>query len=267
MNILEKKDIDPDLYFFIESLKFDKTSKIKIVGSFGLRSQYNYSDVDMYSKITKKYKLEYIYNRFIQIISKIKTDPTTFFLEFKIQNDDDKIKIQPNEKLTYDTFKKYFSNDGFCKIDFIRFDDYHFTEMSIIYDFNKNIITKREILDGIKSEFPELIKEGKYYKLLKRYFSYYAITKKFKPLEQLTKIFNSDVGKMYSTYSRLESIDKIKKLYKDKRTKKLINIALNDAGYNNRTNIPKEMTKLFKHINLEGEKIYSAFGYKLKNIK
>ena len=83
-------------------------------------------------------------------------------MEFKVQYiGDTKIKI-------YDKMIKraMFKNIDYVKIDYILWFEYQFKEVSVIYSF----YNVRKTVFDIKKDYDELVREGSYYKLLKRLF-------------------------------------------------------------------------------------------------
>jgi hypothetical protein len=140
-----------------------------------------------------------------------------YFIELKIQyNDDSKTKIHDVSKLR----KSMFKDIKYVKIDYVLWMDYHFKEVSIMYIFRR---TKYSV-DDIQADYDELIKEGNYYKALKRLFSISRMTKDKKQGVKLSHFFNST--KLYSINSNLKAIQLMKQSYDTKDVQKKIEINL-----------------------------------------
>ena len=106
------------------------------------------------------------------------------------------------------------------------FFDFVFKDISIIYNFNNIKEDTPTKIERLKADYNELVKEGDTHKSLKRLFSIYKIKKEYPKLKQLTKLFNSNIGKLYETNSNLKTIQLLKKMYNDIQTKKRIDINL-----------------------------------------
>ena len=96
-----------------------------------------------------------------------------------------------------------------------------FKDISIIYNFNNIKEDTPTKIERLKADYNELVKEGDFYKSLKRLFSIYKIKKEYPKLKQLTNI-----GKLYESNSNLKTIQLLKTMYHDIQTKKRIDINL-----------------------------------------
>jgi hypothetical protein len=93
------------------------------------------------------------------IIPKILTntfnDPSIYVIELKIQDKDGlRDKLFDEEEITLDYIKKHYDDFNFIKFDFVINVDNTFTELSIIFSFNKD----RPDIDIIKKSFNDDIK-------------------------------------------------------------------------------------------------------------
>lgn len=238
MDVLaQKQNIDLlQLNDFVKEYKF-KNSKIVVKGTASLKMQRYFSDYDLYSLISKKYKYKTIADEFNRIVSISKDD--VYFIENKIQY------MNSTKLRNVEIFKSsMFKN----KVDFVKFDyvvriDNIFKELSIIYDFNTSKhLSKNEMKEKLNDDIKDFIKDGSYFKVLKRLFSIYKIEKNKKKLVRLTRFFNSDYGKLYSINSNLKAIMLVLDSYDDKITKRKIEINLKDIHMDPEANI-KQMTK------------------------
>jgi len=230
MDIEELRPISQDLYGLVNRMKF-KGNKIEIMGSASLKSQQNAGDIDLYSEINGNYSPSDIYEEILRIIDVV---PNTFyFIEAKLQDiDGNKIKyFKPSVlEMNKRQFIRFLMEGtlGFIKLDFIIREKYIFKELSIIYNFDKS---DSEHLKNLIEDKEQYIKEGQYYKALKRQFSISKIKGDKKTLLRLTRYFNSNVGKEYKKLSNLKAIKILREKYKDAHTLELIKIALKDLGF------------------------------------
>ena len=180
--IHEKRKLNSYINDIIKKIKF-KNYKINFAGSAKLQSQRYFSDYDFNSMIKRKYKPITIYNEFVKILS----CGDLYFIEFKIEYlDGTKKKIHDILKLN----KSMLKNINYVKIDYVLWFDYHFKELSIIYIFNQTNFS----VEDIKQDYEEFVKDGNYFKALKRLFSIYKIEKNKIEAVKLTKFFNSKYG-------------------------------------------------------------------------
>lgn len=251
MDVLERKP--PNLKLndqFLKYLKFKK-QKIVIKGTSSLKSQYYYSDYDLYSKIKRHYKHRTIANELNRILNQNIND--MYFIENKIQYMNGEKLKNINFKSTM--FKKPVS---FVKIDYIVRIDNIFRELSIIYDFKNEDIDVESKKQDLQNDINDLIKEGKYYKTLKRLFSIYKIEKNKKGLLTLTRFFNSNYGKIYALNSNLIAIQLLLKNYDDEMTKRKVMINLKDIHIDPTTNIQHIINSNDQILNNKAKIIYQG---------
>ena len=232
----EKRKLNSYINDIIKKIKF-KNYKINLAGSAKLQSQRYFSDYDFNSMIKRKYKPITIYNEFVKILS----CGDLYFIEFKIEYlDGTKKKIQDTSKLN----KSMLKNINYVKIDYVLWFDYHFKELSIIYIFNQTNFS----IEDIKQDYEEFVKDGNYFKALKRLFSIYKIKKNKIEAVKLTKFFNSKYGKLYELNSKLKTL----LLIPDDDVRKKINLKF--LKLNPDIDIKKEISKNDLILNNEGKK-------------
>ena len=133
-------------------------------------------------------------------------------------------------------------------------------ELSIIYEFYDKKLDKNEYIKSIEDDIKELIKEGNYYKVLKRLFNLYRIEGDIKKLIFLSDIFNSDLGEIYQKISNLEAIEKILEFYKDKLDLKRVKVNLKEINEpfkgKFKENLKSNKEKYFKSLNRTAEELY-----------
>ena len=171
--------------------------KTNIIGSSILKPiRYN-SDWDLSTEIKGDLNLRNnIYKRFLKVFKDSKKDKRIFLVDFKCGEDDKKepLRWTYNDMLkgfkivnnTQYNFTDCLTQKATIKLDIIYLLNGKFTEMSNNYyiklgkESNFNKITKASVIKSINDDYNELIKEGKFYKALKREFSIIEIRKKNK---------------------------------------------------------------------------------------
>ncbi len=213
MDVLtEQRKLNSTVYDVTKKLRF-KNYKLNLAGSARLQSMQYFSDYDFNSIISRSHKPVVIYNEFRKILM----NDDMYFIELKIEyNNGSKIKIHDVSKLRKASFKDIY----YVKIDYVLWHDYHFKELSIMYIFKQTKYT----VDDIKKDYDELVKEGNYYKAVKRLFSISRMTKNRTEGVKLTKFFNST--KLYEINSNLKAIQLMTQYYNTKDVQKKIAINL-----------------------------------------
>ena len=259
MNILEQKqfrNFDPKIQKLIMQLKiFDYP--IVVNGSSSLMSQKYFSDYDLFCNITKKETPQELFNEFLKIFKEIMKDPNTYFMEFKIQTKDgDKIRWYDLDSFNFNEFYRIYDNIDFCKIDLITKINYQFFEVSCIYQLSQEPLKKNNYVKMLKDDIKDLIKDGQYYKALKRKFNIYVAQNNNNKLIELTKIFNSHLGEKYQMKSNLEALKKLLEKTDDDNTIKKIIINLKALHIEpNIKKIDSMINELSNEINNEAKKI------------
>jgi hypothetical protein len=236
MEVKEKRLIKPQIVSIMKIFKY-KSYPIFLTGSAGLASQIYFSDYDFRSLIdVKKENVESAYNEIMDIIKRADRFNNIYFIEFKIQNKDgSKTKFFKQNDITLNKFKKAFGDIDFLKLDYIINIDNTFTEVSINYQFidESNIVPALTIASEINKSRLELIKDGDFYKSLKRVLSILLILdeqRKLKDKSLLVEIarFLNNTGKLYQTNSNLKAIKLLLENYDDEETIKRVLLNLKD---------------------------------------
>ena len=263
MDLNEKRKIENDLLEFVNYLEYDEgddDGDILLLGSAGMKSQFYFSDYDLFVTIDK-----FDLKKIVEILKRTEDNEDMFLIEIKFQKGQKKIKFQSLEELQ----KKYdeIANEkfDFVKLDYVVYLGYRLIELSIIYDTEKKGEdpngTDKDLEERLNDDIKEYKKEGMYYKALKRSFSLlnyrYKMDTNNKILEkkvlELSKFFNSEFGGLYSIYSNLEAIQLMIDNYDDIRSKKMVELNLKDIGVK-QENIEKTKRELSKLFNTEAKK-------------
>jgi hypothetical protein len=217
---MEKKEVlnlKPDIRELMYKLKF-MNYNIYLAGSASYKCMNYCGDYDFFTMIEKKNE-KIMYDEFIKIVNR-SINNNNHFIEFKIQSKDGKkIKWNKLQDFNEKEFNDNFNNIDFYKIDLVCLVDGVYKEVSCIYQIGSFDKKKKQNEKKEKEEFKksllgdikEYIKEGKYFKSLKRYFSFILVEEKHndkekKILDELIKIFNSDLGEKYEFISNLNAL-------------------------------------------------------------
>jgi hypothetical protein len=194
-----------------EFYKLNIGRSIRLIGSSNKKNILYNSDYDLESHFgtsDKNKVLNKIYDHFKNIFIDAKKDPNIFLTDFKCGEKNG----EPIRWEYKDIIKGY--KDGYHFIDCllqkstIKLDEIYllngsFIEISDNYYFtigdhqNFPPMTRKEIIQSIKNDYNELVKEGNYYKALKREYS-------IKPTKKLTDYFNSEIGILNKARSDLD---------------------------------------------------------------
>jgi hypothetical protein len=263
MDISTKRQIPQDIYNFIKILKFNN-EKINLMGTAGLASQRYYSDYDLFVQITGRISVSKVYDKLMDILRKSQLINDMYFIELKIQRKDgSKTKFRKIQDITKGAFRKAFINVDFIKLDFVVRVKNIFTELSIIYSFNK-LQNEDEYIKSLVKDANELKKKGSYYKLLKRIFSIYNskyVSSKLKEENKdkyimLSDFFNSEYGKLYQDTASLKAIKLLLENYDDKMTLDKVLINLKDLK------VKPSIKDIDKYIG-KNEKKYNKIALKM----
>jgi hypothetical protein len=264
MDILEVKYPEKDIRKLLKILSFNN-NPVQIVGTGALKSQYYWADIDLLSKITKKASINDSYLLFLDILDNVKNEPNLFFIEFKIQDKEgNKKKFFNMNEFTQDEFTKHFNNNiELCKMDLIIFLKGTFIEVSIIYFFSDKQLDLKEYVKVLLKDQAEYYKEKKYYKSLKRLLvaNKYLDVPDRELILSITKLFNSEIGKLYQLKNQIDA----GLIFYDKyKNDKYLKVFVNNKGLRGIT--VDELRKLSddydKLINKEGLSFYKYYGLK-----
>jgi len=182
-----------------EFYKLNIGREINLIGSSNKREILYNSDYDLESHFgAKENVLPKIYQHFKKVFQQAKKNPNVFIVDFKCgEIDGEPIRwtykdMMKGTKSGY-TFAECLMMKSTIKLDEIYLLNGSFVDITDNYYFqmgsheNSPKPSKKEMIDGIKEDYKELVSEGNYYKALKREFL-------LKPTQKLIDYFNSEVG-------------------------------------------------------------------------
>jgi DNA-binding transcriptional MerR regulator len=222
---------------YINRLKMNNIA-MELKGSSVLKKMDYPADFDLYSNINQ-IKTEQIFGEVNRIVTYINNNNNIYFMELKIQdNKNNKYRYYPDDKLNRKTFMKQIKDLSMIKIDTIIDKNGIFKEMSLIYSFNETKNDPLHFTDDLVTDINSLVKQGKYFKTIKRLYSLQNALGNYKKLNQYSKILNSKKGANYQLLNNLDAVVSLLKFYDDDLTKhKVVNNLKN-------RNLPKDLTKL-----------------------
>jgi hypothetical protein len=269
-DILEKRYPPPSLLNVLDILKFNE-NPLQLVGSGSLLSQQYPADYDLLTVVRDKdLTPQRIYKVFSKILNTVANSPLIYFIEAKIQNKDGK----KYKVFTFDDFSQgwFLENFNPKEISYVKFDfvvaeqigyvpgPNVFKECSVIYMFDQMPIDVEKYQKGLLDDMVALIREGKYYKSLKRLLSiirYKAVPDK--PfLIKMSKLFNSSVGKLYLLKNQLDAVKLVHDKYKLPLVTRRLEMFMRDNNLNGQLeNIPTISEKYGKLIDEETKKWFA----------
>jgi len=211
MDIAETKEgIDEAIRKFVAVLKLDNSPVIQL-GTSSFKTQQFFSDYDLLSPISNRnLSAQKICDELKRITKSINDMDDIWFIELKIQNTDgSKEKFFPQDisPLDCDKVAKAIKTIDYIKIDAVIFirDTNKLTELSIIYAF-QDVPANEILIKTISEDYKHYKSSGNPYKALKRLFSVYRLDGNKEKMVELSSLFNSETGKLYSISSNLKAV-------------------------------------------------------------
>jgi len=211
MDIAETKEgIDEAIRKFVAVLKLDNSPVIQL-GTSSFKTQQFFSDYDLLSPISNRnLSAQKICDELKRILKSVADMDDIWFIELKIQNTDgSKEKFFPQDISPLDCGKvaKAIKTIDYIKIDAVIFirDTNKLTELSIIYAF-QDVPANEILIKTISEDYKHYKSSGNPYKALKRLFSVYRIDGNREKMVELSSLFNSNTGKLYSLSSNLKAV-------------------------------------------------------------
>ena len=194
------------------------TSKVNMVGSASRKKSIYYSDYDLY-EVVDTHTPTQLYTHFKSIYTQINIMPNTIVSDFKcgIDKKGNPIRWDYNAMHRGETngvsFIDALKMRSMIKIDVITLINSRIIEISEVYsitlDETSNIenTEKDYIKQDILQEYKQIIKNGNYFKALKKMYSIIRLeNENDRQLDILINYFNSPIGLLYRIKSDLETI-------------------------------------------------------------
>jgi len=211
MDIAEtKQGIDEAIRKFVAVLKLNNSPVVQL-GTSSFRTQQYFSDYDLLSPIANRdLTADKICRELQRILKSIIDMDDIWFIELKIQNrDGSKEKFFPQDAANLDCARvgKAIKEIDYIKIDAVIYirDTGKLTELSIIYAF-QDVPADEILINTISQDYKHYRSVGNPYKALKRLFSVYRLEGNKDKMVELSSLFNSATGKLYSLSSNLKAV-------------------------------------------------------------
>ena len=211
MDIAEtKQGIDEAIRKFVAVLKLNNSPVVQL-GTSSFKTQQFFSDYDLLSPISNRnLSDDKICSELKRILKSITDMDDIWFIELKIQNKDgSKEKFFPQDAGNLDCARvsKAIKVIDYIKIDAVIFirDTSKLTELSIIYAF-QDVPADEILIKQISEDYKHYKSSGNPYKALKRLFSIYRLEGNKDKMVELSSLFNSETGKLYSLSSNLKAV-------------------------------------------------------------
>lgn len=192
-------------------------SKNRIVGSASIKSNIYYSDYDFFEKVNEVSEKD-IYQHFRDMFIQVSNRENMIVSDLKcgVNSNGEPIRWNQQQILRNDnnglSFEECIKHKGIVKIDIIYLLNSRFIELTNVYqiviDGESNMdYSVEQIVEEITDEYKQKIKEGNYFKSLKKLYSIMKITNPSDlRLEKLLNYFNSPIGLLYRCKSDLETL-------------------------------------------------------------
>jgi len=192
-------------------------SKNRIVGSASIQKNIYYSDYDFFEKVEEVNEKD-IYQHFRDLFIQVSNRENMIVSDLKcgVGPDGEPIRWNQQQIMRNDnnglTFEECLSHKGMVKIDIIYLLNGRFIELTNVYEIvingesNLDYSIDKSIQDKT-DEYKLMVKEGNYFKSLKKLYSIMKITNLSDlRLEKLLNYFNSPMGLLYRCKSDLETL-------------------------------------------------------------
>lgn len=189
-----------------------------IVGSASLKKIYYNSDIDLNEQDNFK-SFSSVYNKFRNIFKLAKENENLFITDFKCGLDN---KHEPlrwsyenilKSAIGNKTFEDCLKEKSMIKLDMIYLLNGSFIEITEVYfirigkyqNYDNNELNENIIKENLQKEFNEFVKDGLYFKALKRLFSILQLKKNISKnvFNKFINFFNSETGILYKTNADL----------------------------------------------------------------
>jgi hypothetical protein len=201
-------------------------SEFNIIGSSSYKNYLYNNDFDLneyYKSKETSTVLNKLYENFLNKFIEAEKDPNQFICDFKCGE----YKTEPirwnlqTMKKGYQIIDKHKFTFQDCllmkstmKLDEVIYNGTTFYDITNNYfftlgkksNYDTNDTKDSNILDNLKSDYIELVKEHKYFKALKRQSSIYQLKHKNQMSKELLQLFNSDDGMLYEVINDLNLV-------------------------------------------------------------
>ena len=225
-NILETRELgelDGDVSRLLTKFELPG-AKLNIKGSAKYKHLKYRSDYDLLIAIRRGMTAPQFFEAISEVLHKIAKDKNMFFIELKLESTaGEKKRLHPRQEIRMTWLEKDFDKLSFAKIDVVIRVQNKFYEASCIYAFRDGPIDQAGVIENLQQDMKEYIREGNYYKALKRLFSIAVLNNNQTTLTYLSNVFNSPLGQENEKLCNLKALQLLWQNYPDKSTLQKIN--------------------------------------------
>ena len=202
-----KEGIDQEIRKWTNALKFNNNPIVQL-GTSSFKSQQFFSDYDLFSPINNRdITPEKSCKEINKILTNLKPLTDIWFVELKIQNKDGSKAKFYEPDIDCKKYDKEVKEVDYLKMDFVIYirETNKLTELSIVYSFS-DMPPKEDLIKAITADYKHYKSAGNIYKALKRAFSVYRLRGDKEKMVEISEIFNSRTGLLYTISSNLKAI-------------------------------------------------------------
>jgi hypothetical protein len=225
-NILETRELgelDADVSRLLSNFELPG-AKLNIKGTARYKNLHYRSDYDLLIALKRSMTAPQFFEAISDVLHKIARDRNMFFIELKLETTTgEKRRLHPRQEIRMTWLEKDFDRLSFAKIDVVIRVQNKFYEASCIYAFRDGPMDQAGVIANLQQDMNEFLKEGNYYKALKRLFSIAVLNNNQTTLTYLTNVFNSPLGQENEKLCNLKALQLLRQNYPDKSTLQKIN--------------------------------------------
>jgi hypothetical protein len=200
----ERKYYPSDVVSVLDAMEI---GNLQLMGSSALRSSQYSADYDGYDKVRGSLSAMDAARRFRRMILKLDKRKDLWITEIKAGMKDGKKIVWTVDEIRGDLKGLAAAiPTGLVKVDVVAITaGNRFTEFTVIYDFGyEERKTDKAILEDLKEDREEYLREKNFIKVLKRDFAIAKFSGLSLRIKKLTEILNSDIGRLYQLVTDLD---------------------------------------------------------------
>ena len=197
----------------LEAMSLSKGKNLIVIGSASLRSILYAGDYDTNESL-ESLSPAAVAKGLKDVVRRLRKMPNVIVGDIKLgvdANGEEK-HWSPGEFLT-SNITPFIESGGRRKIDAVALVNGRYVELSTVYQYPDEISSNKEYVEELKADIKEKVKEGDYWKALKRLFSIRRITNP-KKADDMIPIFNGEFGLLYQVISDIGVLIYLLELHK-----------------------------------------------------
>jgi len=196
----------------LEAMSLSKGKNLMVIGSGSLRNILYAGDYDSNENL-KNLSPAQVAKGLKAVIRRLRKLKNVVVGDIKLGGTmADAIHWSPGE-IIQGKLEPYIEQEARRKIDAVAFINGRYVELSTVYNYPSEIADNKQYIKELEADMAEQVREGNYWKALKRLFSIRRITAP-KKAEAMIPLFNSELGLLYSVISDIEVLLYLMDLHK-----------------------------------------------------